>query len=140
MDFIMAPLIVGIIAVGIYGILELFAHRKERLRMIEKMGSDVNPELLKTQFSIGCSETPRQGRSYLTIKIAGLMSGMGLGLLVAFFIFAYTTDCINNQSISDNIWRVQEELYGASVLLFGGLGLLVAFIAEVKMRKAESKK
>lgn len=38
MDFITAPLIVGIITLGIYKLFELFACRRERITLIEKLG------------------------------------------------------------------------------------------------------
>lgn len=136
MNYITGAVIVAIISAFIYGVFELLTHRKERLSMIEKMGSDINPELLKPQFSIKCSESG--SRSYGALKIGGLLSGMGLGLLIAFCILAFSGDCISGDWIG-NARGAREMLYGASVLLFGGLGLLVAFFIEIRMRKNESK-
>ena len=67
------------------------------------------------------------------------MLGIGLGLLVAFFI------CINSfpgYTASRN-WDVERQasvVYGACVLLFGGAGLLTAFLIEMKIQKKENKK
>ena len=67
------------------------------------------------------------------------MLGIGLGLLVAFFI------CINSfpgYTASRN-WDVERQasvVYGACVLLFGGAGLLAAFLIEMKIQKKEKKK
>lgn len=131
MEFIFVPLVVGIITAGIYGIFELLVHRKERLNLVEKLGSDINPELLKSQFSMGCSRS--KGKSYGALKIGGLITGMGLGLLIGFFIYLLTQNCIEEP------WRMREVIYGASVLLFGGLGLLIAFAAELKLRKKDKE-
>ena len=43
MDFIMVPLIVGIVCAGIYGLFELFVRKKERLAIIEKIGDKLEP-------------------------------------------------------------------------------------------------
>ena len=40
LDFLMVPLVVGIICAGIYGLFELFVRRKERLAIIEKIGEN----------------------------------------------------------------------------------------------------
>ena len=42
-DFIMVPLIVGIVCAGIYGLFELFVRKKERLAIIEKIGDKLEP-------------------------------------------------------------------------------------------------
>ena len=42
MEFIMIPLVVGICVAGTYGLFELFARRKERLLMIEKLGDKLD--------------------------------------------------------------------------------------------------
>ena len=42
MDFIMVPLIMGIITLGIYKLFELFACRRERMAIIEKLGDKIS--------------------------------------------------------------------------------------------------
>jgi len=72
------------------------------------------------------------------LKSGLLMLGIGLGLLVAFFI------CINafpGYTNSRN-WDVERQasiVYGACVLLFGGAGLLTAFLIEMKIHKKEKE-
>ena len=115
MDFITIPLVVGTITLGIYKLFELFVCRKERIAMIEKLTFHV----------------PVSGSGLL-------MLGIGLGLLVAFFI------CINSfpgYTASRN-WDVERQasvVYGACVLLFGGAGLLAAFLIEMKIQKKEKE-
>ena len=62
-----------------------------------------------------------------TVKVFGLM-GLGLGLLVAFFIHCNLGEFCDSR-------RIQSVLYGSCVLLFGGLGLLIAFLVELKINK-----
>ena len=52
MDFIMVPLIMGIITLGIYKLFELFACRRERMAIIEKLGDKISAADLKGKFSL----------------------------------------------------------------------------------------
>jgi hypothetical protein len=132
MDFIMAPAIVGIVTLGIYKMFELFARRKERLAMIEKIGAVVDPSTLGGLF-ISPANTNKNA-AFGTLKIACLLLGVGLGLLVGFFIgYYYFGDYGNNYSHDKS--EAIGIIYGASTLLFGGLGLLIAFLVEIKHTK-----
>jgi hypothetical protein len=130
MDFIMVPLIIGIITLGIYKLFELFVRRKERLTIIDKMDNNLNPELLQPNLL----PTSRPHQSCSTLKVACLLLGVGLGLLVGFFIIFWGV----NDMLADNSWTARETksiIYGSSVLLFGGLGLLIAFLWEQRIGK-----
>jgi hypothetical protein len=136
MDFIMIPLIIGIVTAGIYGLFELFARRKERLAIIEKIGDKLDASAFEGKLRL-----PGYMRnfSFSALKIGSLMAGIGLGLLVGFFISAVWLD--SGHTPGDN-WVEREfigVIYGASVLLFGGISLLVAFIIEMNMTKKNSK-
>lgn len=122
MDFIMIPLVVGMITLGIYKLFELFVCRKERLTMIEKIGSTFDPSMIANKFSFPEKTNPAFG----TLKIACLLLGVGLGLLVGFFIIGFT---------GNNSYETSSIVYGASTLLFGGLGLLVSFLLEMTYLK-----
>ena len=132
MDFIMAPTIVGIITLGIYKLFELFVCRKERLAMIEKIGSTFDASMIQNKFSFPEKKLPVFG----TLKIACLLLGVGLGLLAG-FILTQSLGLNELARVNDN-WHMRDTVgvvYGASVLLFGGLGLLVAFLLEMKYSK-----
>ena len=124
MDFITIPLVVGTITLGIYKLFELFVCKKERIAMIENLSLNLNYS--RSRFTFG------------SLKSGLLMLGIGLGLLVAFFI------CINSfpgYTASRN-WDVERQasvVYGACVLLFGGAGLLTAFLIEMKIQKKEKE-
>jgi multisubunit Na+/H+ antiporter MnhB subunit len=138
-DFLIPIVIVTVSAAGIYGIFELLAHRKERLKLIEKMGSDLNPDLLKPRFPwpVPAVDTTPRPRGYGVLKAAGLLIGIGLGLLVATFVAYLNQELYFKMLSTGQINEILSALYGASVLLFGGLGLLTAFLIEMKMRKKE---
>lgn len=133
MDFIMVPLIVGIVCAGIYGLFELFARKKERLAIIEKMGDKLESSALNAHIGL-----PRltANFSFSSLKAGCLLSGIGLGLLVGFIISTLCTD------FNLDMWGQREMIstvYGASVMLFGGTGLIIAFIIEMKLSKDKSK-
>ena len=132
MDFIMVPLIVGIVCAGIYGLFELFVRKKERLAIIEKIGDKLDPS---ADVKIGL---PRLSAnfSFSSLKAGCLLAGVGLGLLVGFIISVSTT----NYDLKN--WGEREmvsSIYGASVLLFGGIGLIIAFLVEMKIPKDKDK-
>ncbi len=130
LDFIMIPLIVGIITLGIYKLFELFARRKERLTLIEKLGEKIDTSLFENKFTFPKFKTG--GSMFGTLKVACLLLGVGLGLLVGFFISQYYLVNTGNSEFYHNIWEIANVIYGACTLLFGGLGLVVAFIIELK--------
>ena len=63
---------------------------------------------------------------------------MGLGLLTGYIICATTVP----DYFTERNWRMSEltsVIYGANVLLFGGLGLVVAFIVELNISQKNRK-
>ena len=131
MDFIMVPLIVGIVCAGIYGLFELFVRKKERLAIIEKIGDKLEPSAFDVKIGL-----PRLATnfSFSSLKTGCLLAGIGLGLLVGFIISVSLTD-FNLDGRRELIRTV----YGASVLLFGGIGLIIAFVIELKLSKDKNK-
>ena len=123
MDFIMVPLIMGIITLGIYKLFELFACRRERMAIIEKLGDKISLPIYNHY-------------SFSTLKGGCLMLGIGLGLLIGFFICASAIpDYLATSDLSWNARQIVGIVYGSSVLLFGGAGLITAFLIENKMNK-----
>lgn len=133
MEFISIPVVVGIITLGIYKLFELFARRKERLMIIEKLGDKLDPSMIETKHSFPIKLEGMQ--RFGTLKIACLLLGIGLGLLIGYFICLNTVVGFNYENISYNANQAVGVIYGASVLLFGGLGLLIAFLVEMKYIK-----
>ncbi|MCC8170727.1 MAG: hypothetical protein LIP00_02880 [Parabacteroides sp.] len=130
-DFLMPPLVIGLICAGIYGLFELFVRRPERMALIEKLGDKLGTPELRSK-----SYLPRYGGlcfSFSALKGGLLMTGIGLGLLVGFFIMTNTVPNYPNNEHWGAMDRLGSIVYGASVLLFGGIGLIVAFVIEMKL-------
>lgn len=142
MSYITGWIVVGIITLGIYKLFELFVGKKERLAMIEKLGDKLDPSMLGNRFSLplpaGTSFTPSSPTSFSALKFGCLLLGMGLGLLTGYMIGVTTIP----DFFTENNWRMNELaslIYGANVLLFGGLGLVIAFIVELKISRKNKK-
>ena len=133
MDFIMVPVVCGIFVLGFYKLFELFVCKKERLLIIEKMGEKFTPEMLGNKINLSSVGNV----SFSALKFGCLFAGLGLGLLVAYLICATTLEGYVDVSRNSN-WEYRETIsviYGACVLLFGGIGLLSAFLVELKISK-----
>lgn len=128
MDFIIAPVIVATLTFGFYKLFELFVRRRERMTIIEKMGDHLDPSVVENWF---CS-TRMLPASFSALKIGCLFVGMGLGILIGFLISAAMIPGYLTIPLQWEINEVSSMIYGASVLLCGGLGLVVAFIIELK--------
>ena len=133
MDFIMIPAIFGIVTLGFYKLFELFVCKKERLAIIEKMGEKFSPEMLGNKINLSSVGNV----SFSALKFGCLFVGLGLGLLVAYLICRTTIDDYVVRNADWN-WEVRQTIsviYGACVLLFGGVGLLASFLVELKISK-----
>ncbi|ANI90524.1 hypothetical protein A9P82_00280 [Arachidicoccus ginsenosidimutans] len=138
MDFITIPTIIGIITFGIYRLFELFVHKKERLNIIEKLGDKLGSLNPDSNLSIPALESASK---FSTLKIACLLLGVGFGLMIGYFICLSSVQGFNTGNYwHNNLYQTVSVIYGASVLLFGGLGLLVAFLVEMNYSKKKSEK
>lgn len=125
MDFIMIPTVMSIVTLGIYKLFELFVCKKERLMLIEKMGDKYVPD-------VSCMPKLYGRFSFSALKLGCLLLGMGLGLLIGFIICSSAIPGYLVQRVNQGIVSL---VYGACVLIFGGIGLITAFIAELKLSK-----
>lgn len=126
LDFIMVPAVVGIITLGIYRLFELFVRKKERLIIIDKIGDKLTPEILSGKIDFS-TDIPKLSSSAL--KFGCLFMGLGIGMLVAFAVHYNFADFVESS------YQIRGAVYGSCVLLFGGLGLITAFIVELKLGK-----
>ena len=134
LDFIMVPLVCGIFVLGFYKLFELFICKKERLLIIEKMGEKFTPDML--EHKINFSSIGKFSSSAL--KFGCLLMGLGLGLLIGYLICSTTLQGYAEMGDVRFNWNLRETysvIYGACILLFGGLGLLTAFLIELKINK-----
>ena len=124
MDFIMVPAVMGIITLGIYKLFELFVRKKERLTIIDKIGDKLTPEILSEKIDFS-TNIPKL--YFSALKFGCLFMGLGIGMLVAFAVHYNFADFV------ENAYFLRSTVYGSCVLLFGGLGLIIAFIIELKI-------
>lgn len=137
MDFISVPVVVGIVFYGVYKLFELFVCKNERLKIIDKLGDKFSANDISGKMTLPSYK--RSDFSFSTLKGGCLMLGIGLGLLVGFFICAMSSRSYLSGNADWGAQQIFGIVYGACVLLFGGLGLLVAFIIEMKLSKKEEK-
>lgn len=139
LDFLMVPLVVGIICAGIYGLFELFVRRKERLAIIEKIGEKLDASAFEGKLRLPSYGIPL--RSFSSLKGGCLLAGIGLGLLVGFLLHLVIASAqMNNDNELYRQWDMVAVGYGASVLLFGGIGLLISFLIETRMQQRDKQK
>lgn len=137
MDFITVPLVVGIVFCGVYKLFELFVCKNERLKIIDKLGDKFSSGNISGKMELPSYN--RSGFSFSTLKGGFLMLGIGLGLLIGFFICAVSSDSYLSGNMDWDLRQTLGIVYGACILLFGGLGLLSAFIIEMQLSKKNQK-
>ncbi|MDR1381159.1 MAG: hypothetical protein LBJ47_06730 [Tannerella sp.] len=141
MDFITAPLVTGIVFYFTYMVFELFTRRKERMALIEKMGQNLtppDPSVLKSQLQSLLPSFP--AKSFSGLRAGCLLVGLGLGLFVGLFTCIYLKH--SDMDIGEYRWERDmyfSVTYSASLLFFGGLGLLVSFIIENRAARRDGK-
>jgi len=133
MDFISVPVTFGIGAYAFYKLIELFVRKKERLLISEKISllENVNTENLNLSKLFG--EEKMFKNQFLTLRIGSLLMGLGLGLLLGYIIVQ--SSMVISGELSYEMRETMSVIYGASTLLFGGLGLVAGFIVEIRMKK-----
>ena len=130
LDFIMVPAIIATIGASFYYVFELFAHRKERLMMIEKMAELTN---IDSNFRVNIDFFSKDnGGVFTALRFALLFCGLGVGLLVGYyFIYTAAAGTVDREG--------RQIVLGASVLLFGGLCLLISFLIELYLTRKKIK-
>jgi len=137
MGELVAIFIVGIVTLGIYRLFELYARRKERIMMLEKLAENAKPIDLDMNFPFLKANTPP---SFWVLKISLLLIGIGLGSIIAFVIqYAVMGELLikvhENWEVRNNLQGFRQMIYFACIAIFGGLGLLIAYLIEVKQNK-----
>lgn len=117
----------------IYKLFELFVCRKERMLLIEKI-AEVN-------FENQLPGIPRfswmKKRFYTNgvLRAGCLLSGVGIGLLSAYFIVLCSLPDYLSQDYSYGVRLFGDIVFFASALLGGGAGLIIAYWVEQKHDK-----
>jgi len=129
MNALIPIFIVGFFILGTYKVFELFAKRKERILLIEKLASlcAENKEDKEKQLKIQLPLIVGNDSGFWPLRISLLLIGIGLGFLTALFIqLGYYSELARD--VYDNVALVNL----ASISFFGGIGLLIAFLIEQK--------
>lgn len=113
---------VAIVFGVVYKLFELFVGRKERILLIEKLGDKLTPDTFKN----GIIYRPSLS-SFGGLRMGCLLLGLGIGLLAGFGIANW----------QDADYTTSSVIYGACVLIGGGLGLIVSYLFEMNQLKKE---
>ncbi len=132
LEFITIPLTFGIGAYAFYKVVELFVRKKERLMLVDKLNTldNVNTNNINLSGLFGGVKVLQN--QYLSLRIGSLLMGLGLGLLIGYLIVQISYGDL--RELTWDLREAQSVIYGASTLLFGGMGLTAGFIAEMKMK------
>lgn len=125
MDFLEAPLVIGIISYTIYKLFELKIIRRERLFMLEMLRQNPDfrmPAMDRVAVNLGRHPMLRTSLIFL---------GLGLGLLFGSLLQGILPRFINVHVL----YEVADVITPAFVMIFGGLGMLASFIIENRISK-----
>jgi hypothetical protein len=130
--------VVGFIVLGIYKVTELFAKRKERLAIIEKLTALEADKGLLASIHLPEISFGKPNSGFGVLKLSLLLIGVGVGCISAFFVQLALVD-LDSLFVADNrnYWvtqQIQTILNFSFITVFGGLGLLVAYLIETKQR------
>lgn len=121
-------LVCAIIFTALYKIIEIFVHKKERIILVDKLEKlDLSKEN-----NLDFAKILGEGNKNWALRVGGLLLGIGSGVLIGYLIAQasglYTGDFsrVDRQQLT--------VIYSSCTLLFGGMGLLVSFFAERKLK------
>jgi hypothetical protein len=123
--------IVGFLVLGTYKLFELFVRKNERLAILEKLftlseNKDLSGNIKLPNISLGSSNN-----SSWALRVSLLLMGIGIGCVLAFTV-QYNTFGDKND------WHIQATvsmLYFSFIAVFGGAGLLIAYLIESNQAK-----
>lgn len=134
----LAPVFVlAIVTFGIYKIFELFVRRNERMSIIEKFSTGIDPQILMNKFSLPIYQSRDNGS--WAIRIGLLLLGIGLGVVIAAIIDLLAVPPTASGEVFYEFRNTISVLYPALAAVFGGLGLVIAYFIEKKNDKSKSE-
>jgi MFS family permease len=131
MGNIVGIFIVGFIVLGVYKVFELLVRRKERLMFIEKFFTHCGEKKIADSFQLPDITLGNRDLGSWSLRISLLLMGVGMGCLLA-FITACIVDWSSFGKRSNEFWELT---IFSSISIFGGLGLLTAYLIESKQKK-----
>lgn len=134
----LAPMVVvAVISFFTYKIFELYARRKERMAIIEKLSNGIDPQILKNQFSMPVYKDGNYGS--WAIRIGLLLVGVGLGVVIAAIVDLLAVGPTGDNHEFHEFRNTISVLYPACASVFGGLGLVIAYFIENKNNKSKKE-
>lgn len=130
MNDLVPAIIMAIIAYAIYRLFELFVRRPERMAIIEKLSSADTDLKLNNKLDVNISN---KSNVNWPLRIGALFVGIGLGATIAAIVDLCT------ESIRESYSAIGS-LYMACIFLFGGMGLIAAYIIEKKYETKDNGK
>ena len=128
---ITAIFIVGFIVFGIYKLFELFVKRKERIFLLEKLPTIINNREELGSINLPSISLGNQNYGSWALRVSLLLIGIGLGCIVAVFLrtlFLEDIERVPNYEYREMVFLIKF----ACITFFGGLGLLFAYLIELK--------
>lgn len=143
-DVLIPICIVSTVCFFLYKLFELSVRKKERMRLMELQRENFEASHLNDSFLFPKSNVSSPNKkSYGSLKAGCLLLGLGFGFLAAWLLNLINLDPylfeFDNYQINAALNVGQEMIYFGSVLFFGGMGLIVAFVIEQKMRKKDNR-
>ncbi|MDR2804732.1 MAG: hypothetical protein LBB85_03695, partial [Dysgonamonadaceae bacterium] len=131
-----AIFIIGFIVLGIYKLVELFARKNERMALIEKLPAFVSENEAGNVINFPEISFVKKDYSSWALRFSLLLTGVGVGCLLA-FILQYSLIDFASYNLNELYERRELEhlrfiLYFSGISVFGGLGLLAAYLIERK--------
>lgn len=108
------------IVLGVYKIIELFVRRNERMAIIEKFSDLQSGPLQLPNISGSNTSWP--------LRVGLLLTGIGLGFLIGAIVDMATE---HTRLSSSGV----EVVYVSAASIFGGLGLVIAYLIERKQTR-----
>lgn len=130
MEELMIVANVAIVFGTIYKLFELFVGKKERQMLIDKLSENSLTE--------GKFNGLNMSSYYSALRLGCLLIGLGLGILIGYIIICNSLSEYWMSDVNRQVRETASIIYGASTLLGGGLGMIVAFLIEV-FRSKETK-
>ncbi len=127
MNDLVPILVIATLTIGVYRMIELFVRRNERMAIIDKLTSNLKPDDVNMDMNLSFF-APNRGTSW-ALRLALLLIGIGIGALIGFFIVMYYSQF--------DSYRAEGTIYLSCISIFGGVGLLIAYLIEQKQIRAD---
>ncbi|GHT18886.1 hypothetical protein AGMMS4957_02010 [Bacteroidia bacterium] len=127
--------VVGFLVLGTYKLFELFVRKSERLAIIEKLVAFSGDKVFSGSIKLPDISFGSDSGSW-ALRVALLLIGVGLGCLLGFFTQYYYF----GDSPDWHIRQLAGIIYLAYIAIFGGAGLLVAYLIEMHHKSPYANK